>query len=62
MLTARHEKYTHALACMGINCVFFCLFLRVPEAINPQQHVHSLRGAVGKLGVAGPAGAQTCNP
>ena len=27
-----------------------------------REHKHSLRGAVGKVGVADPARAQTCNP
>ena len=29
---------------------------------TPQEHKHSLRGAAGKVGIAGPAGARTCYP
>ena len=48
-----------------IKCPFFVqiiFFLGARRLSTPQEHVHSLRGAVGKVGVAGPAGARTCNP
>ena len=38
------------------------IFLGARRLSTPQEHIHSLRGAVGKVGVAGPAWARTCNP
>ena len=37
-------------------------FWGVRRLLTPQEHMHSLSGAVGKVGLAGPAGARTCNP
>ena len=41
---------------------FLSFFLGARRLSTPQKHIHSLRGAVDKVGVAGPAGARTCNP
>ena len=35
----------------------FLFFLGARRLLTPQEHKHSLRGAVGKVGVTGPAGA-----
>ena len=36
--------------------------LRAPRLSTPQEPKHSLRGAIGKLGIASPDGPRTCYP
>ena len=54
----------HALAKSNLKlvkkCVCEAFFLGAWRLSTSQEHKHSLRGAVGKVGIAGPAGARTC--
>ena len=54
IITEKYSIQSEILKSYG----FFLFFFGCPEAINPTRaQIHSLRGAVGKVGVAGPAGA-----